>query len=76
MLGLDSEANVVILVVDSTGKNRMKEADKELKSVLADEELKDWPILVIANKQDLNGSIHPNEVTDELGIEMLKEGHG
>ena len=54
----------------------MKEADKELKSVLADEELKDWPILVIANKQDLNGSIHPNEVTDELGIEMLKEGHG
>ena len=50
----------------------MEEADKKLKSVLADEELKNCPILVMVNKQDLDIALNQNEVIDKLGMGMLK----
>ena len=58
--------------MDSSDKNRIEEASSELKGVLDDEELKDCAILVMANKQDLDGALFPNEVTEALGMGKLK----
>ena len=40
--------------------------------MLAEEELKDCCVLVMANKQDLNGALAPGEVTKRLGMGDLK----
>ena len=62
----------LIFVVDSNDRDRIEDAAKELKKMLAEEELKDCAVLVMANKQDLNGALTPNEVTEKLGMSQLK----
>ena len=61
----------LIFVVDSNDRDRIDEAAEELKKLLAEEQLKDCPVLVLANKQDLNGALSPGEVTKRLGMEDL-----
>ena len=62
----------LIFVVDSNDRDRVDDAAEELKKMLAEEELKDCVVLVMANKQDLSGAMSPNEVTDKLGMSQLK----
>ena len=62
----------LIFVVDSNNRNRIGDAAEELKKILSEEELKDCPILVFANKQDLDNSLHPSEVTEKLGMGQFK----
>ena len=61
----------LIFVVDSNDRDRIEDAADELKKILAEEELKDCCVLVMANKQDLNGALSPDEVTKALGMESL-----
>jgi len=62
----------IIFVVDSNDKDRIADAAEELNKMINDEELKDCIILIMANKQDLNGAMSPNEVTEKLGLGQLK----
>ena len=62
----------LIFVVDSNDRDRIEDAAEELKKMLAEEELKDCCVLVMANKQDLNGALPPGEVTNLLGMGSLK----
>ena len=62
----------LIFVVDSHDRDRIEDAGEELKKMLAEEELKDCPFLIMANKQDLNNALPPNEVTKELGLLNVK----
>ena len=62
----------LIFVVDSNDQDRIEDAAEELKKMLAEEELKDCAVLVMANKQDLNGALAPGEVTKRLGMGDLK----
>ena len=62
----------LIFVVDSSDQERIGETAKVLKELLDAEELKDCPVLVYANKQDLNGALAPGEVCDKLGMGDLK----
>ena len=52
----------LIFIVDSNDKDRIEEAKEELYKMLQEEELKDSVILVLANKQDLPGSMTTSEV--------------
>ena len=63
----------LIFVVDSHDRDRIEEAAEELKKMLAEEELKDCCVLIMANKQDLNDALSTDEVTKALGMESLKE---
>ena len=65
----------LIFVIDSNDKDRIEDAAEELKKMLQEDELKDVVCLVMANKQDLNGALSPNEVTDKLGMNLLKGRH-
>ena len=62
----------LIFVVDSNDQDRIEDAAEELKKMLAEEELKDCAVLVMANKQDLNGALAPDEVAKKLGLGDLK----
>ena len=45
-------------VVDSSDKERMKEAREELYGILESEEMRGVPFVVLANKQDLPGRVN------------------
>ena len=62
----------LIFVVDSNDRDRVEDAAEELKKMLAEEELKDAVVLVMANKQDLKEAMTPTEVSEKLGIGNLK----
>ena len=67
-----SNTDGVIFVVDSNDKDRIDDAAEELKKMLDEDELKDCIVLVMANKQDLNGALSPNDVSNKMGMEQLK----
>ena len=65
----------IVFVVDSNDRERIEgdcSAREELQKMLAEEELKNCTVLVLANKQDLNGAMTPGEVTEKLGMGQLK----
>ena len=49
-------------MVDSSDENRLGECTDELDSLLQEESLKDVPVLVFANKQDLQFALDAEEV--------------
>ena len=61
----------IIFVVDSKDEERIEEASKEIKKLANEEELKNIPILVLANKQDLKESLAPDKITEKLGLRCL-----
>ncbi|GMI88265.1 ADP-ribosylation factor B1A [Hibiscus trionum] len=61
----------LIFVVDSSDRERISEARKELHWALADNELADAAVLVLANKQDLPNAMSSPETADKLGLHCL-----
>ena len=61
----------IIYVVDSNDRDRIEDAADELKKLLAEEELKECCVLIMANKQDLNSALSIDEVTKALGMKSL-----
>jgi len=62
----------IIFVVDSNDRERIAEAESELKNMLQEDELRDAVLLVFANKQDLPNSMSAAELTDKLGLNDLR----
>ena len=63
----------VIFVVDSTDRDRLETARKELHMMLKEDELVDSALLVFANKQDQPGALTAAEVSKALGLVELKD---
>jgi ADP-ribosylation factor protein 1 len=61
----------LIFVVDSSDRDRVEIAKEELHKMLAEDELKDAVVLVLANKQDM-GIMSVPELTDKLGLTSLR----
>ena len=62
----------LIFVVDSADRDRITEAAETFQRVAADDKLKNVPILIYANKQDLPGALTVPELTDKLGLTKLR----
>ena len=62
----------IIFVLDSYDKTNIETALKELNQMFNEEELKNCPILVLANKQDLNGALTPDELTTKIQMKNYK----
>lgn len=58
-------------VIDSNDPERMQESRDELEAVLEADELKDVPLLVLANKQDLPRAEPLTKIVDGLGLRKL-----
>lgn len=59
-------------VIDSQDRDRVGIAKEELLNMLEEEELRSSALLVIANKQDMEGAMSVTEVSDVLGLTSLK----
>ncbi|KLO12842.1 ARF/SAR protein [Schizopora paradoxa] len=58
----------IIYVIDSSDKDRLELARSELLTMLDEEELKGVPLLVFANKQDMDGALGWVEISDALDL--------
>ena len=63
----------VIFVVDSTDRERIDVACKELYTMLKEEELQESALLVFANKQDQPNALSAAEVSEVLNLTELKD---
>lgn len=61
----------IIFVVDSVDKERIEEAKLELIKLIRCSDNPGLPILIIANKQDMPGSLDPKTLEKELGLHEL-----
>ena len=62
----------MVFVVDSSDDDRLKECVEELTSLLTEEALQNVPLLIYANKQDLELALEPNEVMDSLKLQEIQ----
>ena len=63
----------LVYVVDSADDMRLKECNDELQQLLLEEDLAKVPLLVYANKQDLDMAVDASEVMEALKLEDIKE---
>jgi GTPase SAR1 family protein len=63
----------MVFVVDSSDEERLTECVEELKSLLAEEALCKVPLLVYANKQDLQFALEAEEVLEKLELMNIQE---
>ena len=64
--------NGIIFVVDSHDKDRMEDALEEFNKILKIEKFKNHPILVLANKQDLDDAFGPGEIIEKFIIKEIQ----
>lgn len=67
-----SNTDAIIYVVDSADKDRIGISKDELLYMLREEELAGAILVVLANKQDMEGCLSVAEVHQALGLDQLK----
>lgn len=63
----------VILVIDSTDRERLTITREELYRMLPHEDLKRAAILVFANKQDVKGAMTATQISQQLNLTSIKD---
>lgn len=58
----------LIWVVDSADRRRLRDCRDELHGLLGQEKLAGASLLILANKQDLEGALSVNEIAETLGL--------
>lgn len=58
-----SNVDGIVFVIDSSDEGRVKECTETFNFLMTEEKLKGVPILIFANKQDLEFSLKPDEVS-------------
>eukprot|EP00002_Diphylleia_rotans_P018886 TRINITY_DN3651_c0_g1_i1.p1 TRINITY_DN3651_c0_g1~~TRINITY_DN3651_c0_g1_i1.p1 ORF type:complete len:182 (+),score=34.14 TRINITY_DN3651_c0_g1_i1:151-696(+) len=58
----------LIFVVDSQDAERIAEASRELEAITNYPEMQGVPVLIYANKQDMEGALKPNEIAERLAL--------
>ncbi|XP_051142542.1 uncharacterized protein LOC127259327 isoform X2 [Andrographis paniculata] len=67
------EAHAVIFVVDAACPSRFEESKSALEKVLQHEDLQGAPLLILANKQDLQDALSTDELSRYLDLKKLDE---
>lgn len=65
----------LVWVIDSADKLRMEDCAAELHKLLKEERLEGATLLVLANKQDIEGALSVQEIQNVLQLEKLKKRH-
>ena len=68
-----SQLSGIVFCVDSSDRSSIDEARVTLEVMLLRSDLKRLPLLVYANKQDLEGCMSPREVEDVLQLSNIKD---
>ncbi len=62
----------IVFVIDCNDKKRFGKVNQALLEIINNEELKNIPLLIFGNKQDLNDAISPNELIELLEMKKIK----
>lgn len=65
--------DALIYVIDCSDRKRLIESGTEFLELLADGKLKDVPILIFANKQDLSNAMNVSEIAEAIGLVKLTD---
>ena len=65
----------VVWVVDSADRNRIFDCKKELDSILQQERLAGASLLIFANKQDIQGALTVQEISQILELNSIDKRH-
>ncbi|XP_023588577.1 putative ADP-ribosylation factor-like protein 5C isoform X3 [Trichechus manatus latirostris] len=68
-----SKTEFIILVIDSTDRDRLLTTREELYKMLAHEALRDASVLIFANKQDVKDSMTTVEISQFLTLSAIKD---
>lgn len=66
----------LVWVVDRSDLRRLDDCKFELHNLLKEERLSGGSLLILANKQDLQGALLPDEIAMVLNLEALDEATG
>ncbi|KAI0318111.1 ADP-ribosylation factor family-domain-containing protein [Amylostereum chailletii] len=66
------QTDALVWVVDSGDRLRMQDCKEELHSLLQEDRLAGASLLVLANKQDIQGSMRDHEIEQALELPMIK----
>jgi len=61
-----AECHAIIYVVDSVDVERIDESIAAFRKMISNEHLSGVPLLLLANKQDLPGCLHPDDLKDRF----------
>nr|CAD7392780.1 unnamed protein product [Timema cristinae] len=70
---IEVRISFIIVVIDSTDRERLAVTREELYRMLAHEELSKAAVLIYANKQDLKGSMTAAEISKQLDLTSIKK---
>ena len=62
----------LIFIVDSVDKERFTEAKRTLQDILSNDLMRDVPVLIYANKQDMPNAHNASKIADVMGMQYLK----
>ena len=65
--------DAIVFVVDAADDARIAECNDQLKALLSDEKLKKCPLLVYANKSDLEGVLEADEIMEKLELSNIND---
>eukprot|EP00091_Calanus_sinicus_P000832 TRINITY_DN1077_c0_g1_i3.p1 TRINITY_DN1077_c0_g1~~TRINITY_DN1077_c0_g1_i3.p1 ORF type:complete len:117 (-),score=41.88 TRINITY_DN1077_c0_g1_i3:224-574(-) len=68
-----SNTEFILLVVDSTDRERLSVTKEELHKMLESDELNKASVLVFANKQDVEGCMSAAEISRQLNLQNLRK---
>ncbi|CAF3690538.1 unnamed protein product [Rotaria socialis] len=68
-----TNTSAVVFVIDSNDRDRTSDACDQLHTLANDEMLKNLPILIYANKQDLPNALTLDEIKEKLDLSKLDE---
>ncbi len=60
-------------MIDSSDQFRIEESGNELRKILEEDKLANLPLLILANKQDLNFALAPDEIIDLLNLNNISD---
>jgi len=66
--------SAIIYVIDSSDHTRLQTSRSELLTMLSEDELAGVPLLVFCNKQDVEGALKPEEISEQLGLAGGEKG--
>ncbi|KAM4605396.1 ADP-ribosylation factor-like protein 14 [Polymixia lowei] len=68
------DAAAIVFVVDSSDTARLDEARQELERTLSSDHLRGLPVVVLANKQDVNGALTVMDITERFNLRKMCSG--
>lgn len=63
----------LVYVIDSSDEARVEETGEELNTLLEQDQLAGVPVLVFANKQDMDSSLTAKEILEALNLDNIRD---